>query len=248
MVLRICRLAALLLAFSPVLVAARADLNPEYGDPTYRANTVFSPDAASPAEYKQRVIVVFHGFMSAVPNGTFKRLYRKFRRDYTVIGINYNPLEVERTLGLLNDVALRHLQGRQVTVIGTSLGGFWARYFGKLTRAHRVVMLNPLVRPQRQLQKYAGRTRQNVRRARKYVIRQTDLADYARFDVRRFDGPPTLLIVTLDDDFVDPNIAIRTYRGSVNMTIEAYDSGGHTIKLQRHNALQRIAEFLVAPS
>lgn len=248
MAFRICRQAVLLLIFLSATAAAKPDLNPEYGDPTYRANSVFSPDATSPADYKSRVMVVFHGFMSAVPNGTFKRLYRKFRRDYTVIGINYNPLEVERTLTLLNEVAVRHLQGREITVVGTSLGGFWARYFGKLTRAHRVVMLNPLVRPQRQLQKYAGRTRQNVRRARKYVIRQTDLAEYARFDVRRFDGPPTLLIVTLDDDQIDPNIAIRTYRGSANMTIEAYESGGHTIKLQRHNALDRIADFLASPS
>ena len=102
--------------------SAQVSLNPPYGDPLYEAFTVFSPDAAKGDAMLGDVIVVFHGFMSAVPNGTYKRVRRAFRKTHTVIGINYDPLDIERTLAFLDAVATHWLKGRRTVVFGTSIG------------------------------------------------------------------------------------------------------------------------------
>lgn len=50
---------------------AKVNLNPEYGGLPYRPPSVFSPDESDPQKFKNEVLVVFHGFMSAVANGTY---------------------------------------------------------------------------------------------------------------------------------------------------------------------------------
>ena len=69
-----------LLALAESVMAAKPNLNPEHGSPPYREFSVFSPDASSPAEYRQSVVVVLHGFMSAVPNSAFKRVRKSYSK------------------------------------------------------------------------------------------------------------------------------------------------------------------------
>jgi predicted esterase YcpF (UPF0227 family) len=234
----------LLALFVLPTMAEKPNLNPEYGDAAYRPFSVFSPDAATSADYKPNVMVVFHGFMSAVPNGTFKRVRKSLLKTHTTLGINYNPLDVPGTQAFLRDVALEHLQGRNVTVLGTSLGGFWARYFGHIIGAQKVVMLNPIVRPYEQLNKYVDTTRSNRRRIQDFSITALALAPYSGIDVARMSGPVSLLIVTRDDERQSPDIALSAYQNAPSMTVQIYAAGGHTINLKKHEALARIAQFV----
>ncbi|MGK0168542.1 MAG: putative esterase YcpF (UPF0227 family) [Gammaproteobacteria bacterium] len=224
--------------------AAGPNLNPEYGDAVYREFSVFSPDAATPADYKPDVVLVFHGFASAVPNGTFKRVRKKLLSTHTALGINYNPLDVAGTQAFLRRVHTEHLQGKRVTVLGTSLGGFWARYFGHIIKAHKVVMLNPMIRPEQQLARYTGTTRVNERRHVVYNITALALAPYAGIDASNMSGPKSLLIVTRDDDRQPPEIALQALQGTPELTVRMYETGGHTINLKKHEALGLIADFV----
>lgn len=147
--------------FSMSANADNIELNPPYGDPAYAEFSVFAPDAPGPDHYKDQVVVVFHGFMSATPNGTYKRIRSKFLETHTALGINYNPLDAKGTIKFLQEVKQKHLEGRRVIVAGTSLGGYWARYFGNLIAAEKVVILNPMVRPAQQLVDYAGTVTNN---------------------------------------------------------------------------------------
>ena len=192
--------------------AAGPNLNPEYGDAMYREFSVFSPDAATPADYKPDVVLVFHGFASAVPNGTFKRVRKKLLSTHTALGINYSPLDVAGTQAFLRRVHTEHLQGKRVVVLGTSLGGFWARYFGHIIKAHKVVMLNPMIRPEQQLAKYIG-TKHGI-------------------DASNMSGPKSLLIVTRDDDRQPAEAAMQALQGTPKLTVRMYEAGATPLTLK----------------
>lgn len=232
------------LVCSPNLIAQEIELNPPFGDSTYTEYSVFAPDVASPDDYKDNVIVVFHGFLSAVPNGTYKRIRKKFLKTHTTIGINYDPLDVDGTINFLQDVNRKHLQDRHVTVAGTSLGGFWARYFGHVIEADKVVILNPVVNPTTQLVKHLDSYQTNKRRGRKYFITQMALDSYQKIDVVPMSNVATLLIVAKDDEQQSYNTSLEAYGEQPMTTIQVYDEGGHSINLKKHAALQRIADYV----
>ena len=159
-------LALLQPALAPAL--AQVNLNPPYGDAAYDAFTVLSPDAPDPEAARKDVIVVFHGFTSALPNGTYKRVRKFFKKTHTVIGVNYDPLDIDRTLAFLDTVGETWLKGRNTTVFGTSLGAFWAELFGKRIGAQKIVLLNPVTEPRRQLSRYIGKEKTNKRRVQTF--------------------------------------------------------------------------------
>jgi predicted esterase YcpF (UPF0227 family) len=224
----------------------KMDLNPPYGSPTYFVQSVFTPDEPDPKKFKNDVLVVFHGLMSAVPNGTYKRIRKQFFKSMTVIGINYDPLDVPATVKFLDAVKKKYLVGRKVTVLGTSLGGYWARYFGNRIGAYRVVLLNPITSPRVQLKKWVGMTRVNTRRKRAVRVTRDQLDAYG--EVPKFRGlrPRTLLILSADDKAIDPHMARKKLASQPNVELAWYRTGGHTINLRKHPALARITKFLYA--
>ena len=142
--------------FSTNSVYAQVNLNPPYGSVDYKPYSVFSADKSYVVNKKNDVIVVFHGFKSAIPNGTFKIIRKSFLQSHLVIGINYDPLNVGGTLEFLNNVHEEWLTGRNVTVLGTSAGAYWANLFGHRIGAQKIILLNPVTDPVRQLGKYIG--------------------------------------------------------------------------------------------
>ena len=239
------RMTFLFLTFFVIGAAqAKVELNPEYGSPLYLAQSVFSPDEPDPRKFKNEVLVVFHGFMSAVPNGTYKRIRKKFFKTMTVIGVNYDPLDVPATVRFLDAVKEKYLKGRKVTVLGTSIGGFWAWYFGNRIGAYRVVMLNPVVDPRGQLGKWVGKIKKNRRRKQTIHITREKLDGYGGIRMRRDRDPRTLLILSADDKVIDPYLAKKTFETKSNVELTWYRTGGHTINLKTHPALDRIREFV----
>ena len=225
---------------------AQMNLNPEYGSPPYDAFTVFSPDVADPGKYAKDVLVVFHGFASAVPNGTYKRLRKRLHKHMTVIGINYDPLKVGESTQFLDRVATEHLKGKRVFVLGTSLGGFWAQYFAVRIKAHGLIMLNPVIDVRSRLGMWVGTKRVNKRRRQSYEIRAGAFDGYAAMPTRYHDRPQTLLVLTADDGSLDPLRTKQFFTGAPNVEIVWYETGGHTIDLRKHPALDRIAQFVRA--
>lgn len=237
----------LLLTFSMIGAArAKMDLNPEFGSRAYIAPSVFSPDEPDPRKFRNDVLVVFHGFLSAVPNGTYKRVRKLFFKSMTVIGINYDPLDVPATIEFLDAVNEKYLAGRKVTVLGTSLGGYWARYFGNRIGAYRVVLLNPLTNPRRQLEKWVGTTRMNNRRNRAVRVTRDGIDGYGGMRLRRGHDPRTLLILSADDTVSDPYLTKKNFATQPNVELVWYRTGGHTIDLRKHPALERIRKFVLS--
>ena len=231
-----------LVAMQPA--CAQVSLNPPHGDPLYEAFTVFSPDAPSPDAMLEDVIVVFHGFTSAVPNGTYKRVRKAFRKTHTVIGINYDPLDIERTIAFLDTVAETWLKGRRTVVFGTSLGAFWADLFGHRIGARKIVMLNPVTEPERQLSMYSSTRATNTRRARSFLIEAARLERYARLKAAGPDEISRLVVLSADDDVLDFRAALDLFAGKEKTITVVYPEGGHTLDLRKHPARALIVEFV----
>lgn len=226
------------------LALAQTSLNPPYGDPAYRPYSVFSPDASEPKNARPDIIVVLHGFRSAVPNSTYKRIREVFRETRTVIGLNYDPLDIERTRGFLDDVEKRWLRGRRVVVLGTSMGGFWANIFGHRVAAEKIVLLNPVVDPSRQLAKYAGETTTNQRRARTFSVEASAIQHYESIKSEFRVDIPTLVLLTADDERLDHRLAEEMFTGKKDATVVVFPEGGHTMNLRNHRARAAIVDFV----
>ena len=225
-------------------VQAQVNLNPKFGSASYAPFTVFSPDVAEPQDYAEEILLVFHGMMSAVPNGTYKRLRKKLRKRMTVIGINYDPFKAAETRRFLDRVAEEHCRGKKITVLGTSFGGFWARYFATKFKAQRLVLINPVIEVEPNRKNWIGTTRTNKRRNREIAIGASAFNGYDTMPGRYQDPQKTLLVLTADDKVLTPRATRQYFSGKPNVKIAWYEKGGHTINLKKHPALGRIVRFI----
>jgi predicted esterase YcpF (UPF0227 family) len=223
---------------------AQVDLNPEYGDSAYQFFSVFEPELGGPENYQDEVVVVFHGFLSAIPNGTYKRVLRALGPSRTVIGINYDPLDVGGTVEFLNEVYTQRLKDKRVITLGTSLGAFWALYFGEQFGAEKVIMVNPVVAPAEQLREHVGTEPLSERRTITYRPTVEALERYRALDPDGSAVNRMLLILSRDDDVLDYRVALDEYQGHAGTDIVLYAQGGHTLQLKTHPAIDAIAGFV----
>lgn len=238
-------LGLMVLLASPA-AAEKVNLNPEWGEAPYQAPSFFIPDDIEGKPTKDKVLIVFHGFKSAVPNGTFKRIYKLFRDTHTVIGINYNYFDIDGTKQRLDALAKDRLAGREVAVLGTSLGGFWADWYGNHIGAKQIVLLNPVTEPARLLQKYVGKTVESERRAYTFPVTAEDVAKYQDIAVEVSETPAILLIMTADDDRQIMTDTIPNFTNRGRLTLEIFPKGGHTINLKKHPARQVIRDYVLS--
>lgn len=234
----------MLLALLTLLPGPRAeagDLNPEWGSAAYQPFSIFRPDGP---ELGPRVVVVFHGFRSAVPNGTFKRLHGFFAGTHSVVGVNYDYFDIDGTIAGLEAFAAE-LAGSDVTVIGTSLGGFWADWFASRIGAARAVLVNPVTAPADVLAKYVG---QRVESERRGIFLIPTAAEVARYGEVAFAPDPAvavLTIVALDDDPATARATAAIYGSRAGARVLVYETGGHTLDLRVHPAGEAIRSFVL---
>lgn len=233
-----------LIAFATPAFAGKVQLNPEWGGPEYQAPSIFMPDRDAGNEEKDKVVVAFHGFKSAVPNGSFKRVYKKLKNTHTVIGVNYEYFDVEGTKALLMRLAEEELQGKEVVTFGTSLGGFWADWFGQEIGADKIVIANPVISPPLHLAQYLGQTVYSERRDRNITVSGADVDAYLPLMVRKNSPISMLVILSADDDILDYREAEDLYSGRPDVTMKIYNEGGHSIKLKKHPALELIRAYV----
>ena len=74
--------------------------------------TLYSGQGETAAEFKENVILMLHGFASAMPNRTYKALNRAFGATHTVVGFNYDYVDVAANRAELHPQELmRVMQG-----------------------------------------------------------------------------------------------------------------------------------------
>lgn len=114
---------------------------------------------------------------------------------------------------------------RQVTFIGSSLGGFYATW---LAERHdcRAILIQPAVSPHVGLEQYLG-MQKNLYTGAEYELTRAHLEGWRRLLVETVDPERYLLLLETGDEVLDYRDAVRKYEGA-RMVIR--EGGDHMLR------------------
>ena len=108
-----------------------------------------------------------------------------------------------------------------LTIVGSSLGGFYATYLAHRHGA-RAVLLNPAVRPQQRLERYLGRQK-NMFTGEEYELTLEHIEQWRALDIPVAQPERFLLIVETGDEILDYRLAAAKYAGAEQIVVEGGD-------------------------
>jgi uncharacterized protein len=119
---------------------------------------------------------------------------------------------------------LRDAEPRLVTLVGSSLGGYYATYLAEKF-ALKAVLVNPAVTPYEGLRAYLG-PQQNLYSGQGYELTPQHLDELRVLDVDQPTGMDRYyLMVTTGDQVLDYRIATRRYAGARQLVVQGSDHG-----------------------
>jgi predicted esterase YcpF (UPF0227 family) len=118
----------------------------------------------------------------------------------------------------------RHDRGG-VTLLGSSLGGFYATYFAE-KYALRAVLIQPAIYPHTGLEALLG-PQQNLHSGERYELTRAHLEGWRALAVERVDPERYLLLLETGDEVLDWRQAARRYEGARSVI---RDGGDHTLQ------------------
>jgi predicted esterase YcpF (UPF0227 family) len=169
-------------------------------------------------------IIYLHGFNSA-PHSHKAQILRRYMADlgladhFVCPKLQHRPAEA---IALVERELARHPEG---TLVGSSLGGFYATYLAE-THARSAVLINPAVRPQADLESYLG-VQRNLYTGEEYELTREHLAEWRNLDVSVAHPERYLLLVETGDEVLDYRAAVRKYKGARQVVIEG---GDHSLR------------------
>jgi predicted esterase YcpF (UPF0227 family) len=114
----------------------------------------------------------------------------------------------------------------ETALIGSSLGGYYATWLAERhrTRAIRVVLVNPAVRPYELLAQALG-PQTNLYTGERYELTADHLDELRALEVKDVTPEQYLLITRTGDEVLDYREAVDKYRGCEQLVIEGGDHG-----------------------
>lgn len=159
-------------------------------------------------------IVIIHGYdSSGETSSSVKKLTQIFKdHDQTieVVAPSYNESMPDDTMEYLSS-----LVDENTIVIGSSLGGFIARYIANHCNALKLIMINPSIHAYDNLKKYIGDGKMDLESCdayKPYYVEQDD----TELDI--------MVLLAANDDVVNPNITYDIYK---DRAVLWYGNGGH---------------------
>jgi predicted esterase YcpF (UPF0227 family) len=162
-------------------------------------------------------IAYLHGFNSSPASIKGQQLGRAIgalprdeRPDYFLPQLSHHPGEAMRTVMAW---AEQGETGASLTLVGSSLGGFYATWLAERYAA-RAVLINPAIHPDIDLAAYLGR-QTNLYTGEEYELGSDDLAQLETLRVERISRAERyFLLVQTGDEILDYRAAIRFYAGA----------------------------------
>jgi predicted esterase YcpF (UPF0227 family) len=184
------------------------------------------------------MIVYLHGFNSS-PASHKAQVLKQFLegrglgRLYACPALPDTPAEAIRAI----ETRIEGLPARDLTLVGSSLGGYYATYLAE-KRDCRAVLINPAVTPHVGLEAFLG-TQKNLHTGEPYELTRAHLEGWRRLLVERVDPERYLLLLETGDELLDWRVAARKYEGA-RMVVR--DGGDHTLQSFAEH-LERILAF-----
>lgn len=171
------------------------------------------------------MIVYLHGFNSSPASGKARQLGEHMTRlgrqaDYYCPALANSPCTAIAQVEA--ELATRHSES--VTLIGSSLGGFYATH---LAEKHdwKAVLVNPAVHAHLLLRSALG-PQTNWHSGEKWELTDAHLAELAALDIKRITRPERyLLLVQTGDEVLDYHDAVAYYAGASQIVEDGGDHG-----------------------
>jgi predicted esterase YcpF (UPF0227 family) len=171
------------------------------------------------------MIVYLHGFNSSPSSGKAKQLGEHMARigrlaDYFCPALPNSPREA---IALIETELERH-PPESVTLVGSSLGGFYATYLAE-KHGWKAVLVNPAVHAHQLLRSALG-PQTNWHTGEKWVLTEAHLNELAALDVERITRPERyLLLAQTGDEVLDYRGAVAYYAGATQIIEDGGDHG-----------------------
>ncbi len=243
------------LAVALTFAAFLAGCTTGQGEPTlvrdgaFEAFTVYTDDGRDKADFAPDVILLLHGYQSAMPNDDYDAIVNLFGDTHTIVGFNYDYTDIEADKQALDEVFAHYLEGRRVIVLGTSLGGFWADYILTHYPVAGAILVNPALEPGSVLRATVG-THKGDRRQAAFTVTEADAAAYDAMtwsDDGRHGA--RLVLLSDDDEVIDPSLADGRFADAEGTDVTHFEKGGHNLPLNRPDVVTALKAFVarVAP-
>jgi predicted esterase YcpF (UPF0227 family) len=172
------------------------------------------------------MLIYLHGFNSSPASHKARVLEAHLaslglERLYACPALPHPPQEAVRAI----EAELERCGRRGVTLVGSSLGGFYATYFAE-KYALRAVLIQPAIHPHAGLEALLG-TQQNLHSGERYELTRAHLEGWRALAVHRVDPERYLLLLETGDEVLDWREAARKYEGA-RMVVR--DGGDHTLQ------------------
>jgi predicted esterase YcpF (UPF0227 family) len=172
------------------------------------------------------MLVYLHGFNSS-PASHKAQVMKSYMEGrglghlYACPALPDTPAEAVRAI----EQAMAGRDPRSVTLIGSSLGGYYATWFVE-NRGCRAVLINPAITPHIGLETYLG-TQKNLHTGEPYELTRAHLEGWRRLLVERIDPERYLLLLETGDEVLDWRAAARKYEGA---RAAIRDGGDHSLQ------------------
>lgn len=159
------------------------------------------------------MIIYLHGFNSA-PSSHKARTMAEYMQKRGLGGEFYCPALPHRpseAIALIATELAKHAVDK-LTLVGSSLGGFYATWFAE-KHACRAVLIQPAVFPHVGLESYLG-TQKNLYTGAEYELTRTHLEEWRALSVDVVEPNRYLLLLETGDQVLDYRDAVHKYEGA----------------------------------
>ena len=172
------------------------------------------------------MLVYLHGFNSSPASHKAQVMKahlegRGLGQLYACPALPDTPREAIRAI----ETTIAGLNAREVTFLGSSLGGFYAAYLAEKLGC-RAVLINPAVTPHVGLEAYLG-TQKNLHTGAPYELTRAHLDGWRALLLERIDPERYLLLLETGDEVLDWRAAARKYEGARTVI---RDGGDHSLQ------------------
>jgi predicted esterase YcpF (UPF0227 family) len=168
------------------------------------------------------MLIYLHGFNSS-PRSHKAQLLRQVMQERG-LGERYACPELPHWPDAALAAAEREIAARpprSVTLVGSSLGGFYATCLAERLDL-RAVLINPAIEPHVGLRTWLG-PQQNLYTGEHYMLTEDHLRRWQRQYMQNLRAERYLLLVETGDEVLDYRAAVKRYRGAREVVVQGGD-------------------------
>ena len=183
------------------------------------------------------MVIYIHGFGGSGEGAkaiSFREYFKSRKESFIAPSLSYVPELAIKTLEELIES-----YEEEVTLIGSSLGGYYTIYLSNKYNL-KAVLLNPSIYPYKTLKKYIGDS-PNFYDDSSYKFKQEHIDMLNNYIVNDIEKTNFMLLVQMGDELLNPQEAVDRFKGA---KVIAQDGGDHSFKgIELY--FDKIREFLL---